>query len=80
MDFPQYRKLNNDQVYYRINSERDFNELKVVGNTVQHFHITASQYPEILRIQEMLSFKVEHIITCEASEYEEIAQRITHYQ
>ena len=54
IDFPQYRKLSNDKVFYRINSDRDFDEIQLIGTKAQWFTTKAQQYPEILRIMEML--------------------------
>lgn len=54
IDFPQYRKLSNDKVFYRINSKTEFDEIQVVGKTAFLHKIEAIQYPEILRIQDML--------------------------
>ena len=30
-DFPQYRKLSNDKVFYRIVDERHFDEIQIIG-------------------------------------------------
>lgn len=53
-DFPQYRKLPNNKAFYRINSNRDFDEVQVLGTKVLRYHHDAKQYPEILRIMAML--------------------------
>jgi hypothetical protein len=55
MDFPQYRKLEGFQRYYRINDERSFDEIVVVNGKVTMNHIEAKQFPEMLRIQDMLN-------------------------
>ena len=54
MDFPQYRKLSNDRSFYRINSNDNFEELQIIGNSVILHRIQAEKYPEKLRIMEML--------------------------
>jgi hypothetical protein len=53
-DFPQYRKLPNNKAFYRINSNRDFDEVQVLGTKVLRYHHDAKQYPEILRIMSMM--------------------------
>ena len=53
-DFPQYRKLPNNKAFYRINSNRDFDEVQVLGSKVLRYHSDAKQYPEILRIMSMM--------------------------
>ena len=52
--FPQFRKLTNDQSFYRIDDERHFTEKQRIGSQVFILNIEAKQYPEILRIQDML--------------------------
>ena len=54
-DFPQYRKLSNEKVFYRIRTDREFDEIQLVGSKAMSFTMTATQYPDILRISELLS-------------------------
>lgn len=54
-DFPQYRKLSNGLRFYKINSSDLFEELQLVGEKIYHFSFQAEQYPEKLRIMDMLS-------------------------
>lgn len=61
--FPQYRKLKNGLRFYKINSVVDFEELQLVGEKVFHFHFIAEQYPEKLRIMDMLDETSEHYTT-----------------
>jgi hypothetical protein len=56
-DFPQYRKLSNGKTFYKIVDERNFEELQLMGTRVLHYNTTAEQYPEILRIGDMLSLE-----------------------
>lgn len=53
-DFPQYRKLTNDKSFYEIIDNRHFIEKQRIGKQVFTIHVEAKQYPEILRIQDML--------------------------
>lgn len=69
MDFPQYRKLSNNKTYYKIRNERAFDELQVSGNRIFRYEIKAGQYPEMLRISEMLNLSLEHILPCGEEEY-----------
>jgi len=54
MNFPFFRGLANQQVFYQINSEVEFIELKITGNyySINSYH--AAQYPEKLKIREMI--------------------------
>jgi hypothetical protein len=54
LDFPQYRKLTNEKSHYEIRDDRHFTEKQIIGKQVFTIEIEAKQYPEILRIQDML--------------------------
>ena len=54
-DFPQYRKLANEKSFYEIVDERHFTEKQRIGKQVFTISIEANQYPEIIRIQDMLN-------------------------
>ncbi len=54
-DFPQYRKLSNEKVFYKILGDREFEEVQLIGTTAKLHHIVAEKYPEMLRIQDLLS-------------------------
>jgi hypothetical protein len=55
VDFPQYRKLANEKSHYEIRNDRHFIEKQLIGKQVFTIEIEAKQYPEILRIQDMLN-------------------------
>jgi hypothetical protein len=54
-DFPQYRKLSNDKTFYKIVNDRLFEEVQLMGTKVLRYTTEAKQYPEMLKIQDMLS-------------------------
>lgn len=54
-DFPQYRMIIGRKVYYKILSDRKFIELSWIGDKRIEYVISAVQYPEILRIMDMLA-------------------------
>ena len=54
MDFPQYRKYKNIETYFKIISEKKFEELSLLGNKFVKYSIEAKQYPEMLRITDVL--------------------------
>lgn len=74
-DFPQYRKLSNDKVYYRIIDDRNFDEIQIIGSKAQLRNIKAMQYPEILRIQDMLSYGIEGFIESDESEFSSLKDK-----
>jgi hypothetical protein len=53
--FPQFRKLSNEKSFYKIVDDRHFEEKQCIGKQVFLLKITAEQYPEIIRIQDMLA-------------------------
>lgn len=75
MDFPQYRKLSNNKVFYRINSTNDFDELMLIGSMVKKHHVLAKQYPEILRIQDMLNLAHEGYLESTEEEFEKMERK-----
>lgn len=74
MDFPQYRKLSNEKVYYKIIDDRHFDEIQIVGSKAFYFSHIAKQYPEILRIQDMLAESTD-FLKCNEVEYNQLLDR-----
>ncbi len=54
MNFPQFRILSGADVFYAIQSPTRFTEWKRMGSYYTCYDIDAKQYPEMLRIQDML--------------------------
>ncbi len=74
--FPQYRKLSNNKVYYQIINERCFHEIQIIGETAQHYKTEAKQYPEILRINDLIELS---FVGFELSTEDEFNQILTNY-
>lgn len=70
--FPQYRKYSNNKSFFKIVSEREFIEHKVLGRYYEQIHIKAQQYPEMVLIQDLLQLQNEHILPSTEEEYEEV--------
>lgn len=64
-DFPQYRKLINEKAFYKILDDRHFDEIVKLGSKILHSSIHAEQYPEMLRIQDMLNFSEGYVLSNE---------------
>ena len=64
--FPQYRKLSNHKSFYKIVSKEFFEEIQLVGTVGVKTQTTATKYPEILRIKEMLECIVPFEMSTEA--------------
>ncbi|WP_070137002.1 hypothetical protein [Crocinitomix algicola] len=54
LDYPIYRKYVGVNVWFKIINNREFIELKKVGQRLVVEHVKALQYPEMLRIQDMI--------------------------
>ncbi len=52
--FPQYRRYKNGLSYFRILSETEFEEVKIVGGKRVKQQIVASQYPEKVFLHDLL--------------------------
>lgn len=70
--FPQYRKYIGIDRWFKITSEQEFEELQRVGQRYVLHTIEAVQYPEKLRIEDMLNCVNNHweIISEQAYEAE----------
>ena len=55
-DFPQYRKLSNGKTFYKIIDDKNFEEIQIMGSKRMKYSTVANQYPEMLRIKDMLEF------------------------
>jgi len=55
--YPQFRRLSNNKSFYKILSENSFEEIQLVGSSVNRMTINATKYPEMIRIQDMLACK-----------------------
>lgn len=54
MKYPQYRKYKNIETYFVIHSQKNFEELKIIGSKYSISKVEAIQFPEQLLIQDML--------------------------
>lgn len=73
-DFPQYRKLSNEKVFYRIRDDRNFDEIQLIGSRANLFSMTATQYPEILKIQDLIEANDEGIEIATETEFFELVR------
>ena len=74
-EFPQYRKLKNDTSFYRIEDESHFTEIQLIGNKAFELNINAVQFPEKLKIKDML-YCEDPYIKIEQYEFDQINQRL----
>lgn len=55
MEYPIFRKLSNNKAFYRINSERSFDEIQRIGSKTVRYSFQVDQYPDLLKIQDMIN-------------------------
>ncbi|TNF46682.1 MAG: hypothetical protein EP305_10385 [Bacteroidetes bacterium] len=66
-DFPQYRMISNGKAYYEIINNEEFTEVQLIGKKKWIHQVKAVQYPEKLRIMDMLRCEAPF---CEISKIE----------
>lgn len=72
-NFPQYRKLQNTDVVYAISSPTRFTEWKCMGKFYSVNEFEATQYPEMLRVKDMLEC-VDGVEKIEQSDFEALCK------
>ena len=72
--YPYYRKLNGLDIWYKIVSETEFHELKRIGERLVLEVVVAVQYPEKLRIQDMIQAEGEHFVKTDESAFEDFVK------
>ena len=73
--FPQYRAMSGRRIWYKIHSFSTFDELQQMGERVVKYSIEAEQYPEKLRILDMLSCQAPFVLL-EESVYLEMEKQL----
>lgn len=76
MQFPQYRKLINERSFYRIDSFDSFTELQKIGTRVLAYTIKAEQYPEKLKILDMLKVEDPNFVVSNETEFNSLFQQL----
>ncbi len=69
VQYPLYRKLKNNQRFYKITHSKLFEEIQIIGNKVKIISFEAKQYPEILFVLDIINLNHEGIIECSESEW-----------
>ena len=72
--YPIYRKLNNNRSFYKISSDRIFEEIQRIGSKKVHYTHEAKQYPEILFIQDLINYAHQGIADFSEKDWEILMQ------
>ena len=75
MDFPQFRKLENGKSLYQITGPKQFTELQQIGSKWFAYAFEVQQFPDLLRIQDMLQANHSFVVI-EAAEYQAILSQL----
>lgn len=72
MQYPIYRKYFNETSYFKIQSKTVFEEIQLIGTKKSIITTEAKQYPEMIRIMDMIEKKDGLWVACSESEYENL--------
>jgi hypothetical protein len=75
IQFPQYRRYKNGLSYFKILSNTEFEEIRIVGKKRIVNHIVANQYPEKVFINGLLFKYEEFAEVSDEREWLEIAHQ-----
>jgi len=70
MDFPQYRKYNNDQSYFKITGYAELEEIKLLGRFYQHIKLQATMLPDRNFISDLLNDATGNITEITEQEFQ----------
>ena len=71
MDYTIYRKYFNETSYFKIESPTLFEEVQMVGKTKHKIQVKAKQYPEMVRIKDMINCMDNLWIEIDETEYQQ---------
>ncbi|MEX1001349.1 MAG: hypothetical protein WDZ35_04470 [Crocinitomicaceae bacterium] len=74
--FPQYRKYKGIDRWFQITSARSFIEISKIGDRYVRDEIQANQFPEKLRIQDMLNCLEDRWEVIDAADFEQVAHHL----
>lgn len=75
MEFPIYRKYNNNKSFFKIDSLDHFTELKLTGKRVEKHSFQAKIHPDRVFIQDMIEMLGGHWVESSEEEFLEVASR-----
>jgi len=78
IEFPQYRKYNNNKSFFKIISESEFEEISVLGGYYILTSYTAKILPDRNFIKDMLDNKDSHWIIIGENDYIEVRNKSNH--
>lgn len=73
--FPIFRRTADGRHFYRIEAQDAFTEIQVVGRRALLYHVKASMYPELVRIQDMVLGDGGRYLELRPSDWAELMER-----
>jgi hypothetical protein len=70
MDFPQYRRRFDNKSFYKLLNERTLEEVQLIGDKAFIHRLEATQYFEIIRLQEILACEGDQYFDATEEEYD----------
>ena len=74
--FPQYRKFKSRDIWYKIESLDRFIEINRVGERYVQHEVNAIQFPEKLRIQDMLKMEGDVWMEITEEDFNTVEQKV----
>ena len=72
--FPLFRRYNKEPVFFRIDSDRKYTELKLIGGKLYALETrVCSMFPDLMLIQDLIECKTP-VIVCAQDEYGEVLE------
>jgi hypothetical protein len=75
MDFPQYRRRFDNKSFYKLVNERTLEEVQLIGEKAFIHRLEATQYFEIIRLQEILACEGGQYFDATEEEYDRAKNR-----
>tara|TARA_Y100000782_G_C10182620_1_gene264750 strand:- start:3887 stop:4141 length:255 start_codon:yes stop_codon:yes gene_type:complete len=72
VNFPVYRKYDNNKSFFEILSMTEFIEHKTLGSHYERIHIIAKQLPERNLISDLVSYALPSILESSQEEFNQI--------
>lgn len=70
MEFPVYRKYAHNRTFFKINTEKDFEEINIIGNSYLLRRFEVKIFPDRVFIQDMIENKLNYWVVSSREEYE----------
>ena len=71
MNFPVFRKYSHNRTFFKINSDKNFEELNLIGKTYTLRHFEVKIFSDRVFIQDMIENKDHYWTEISEGEYEE---------